>query len=129
MANEGTKIRGKNQKGCVIIIRRKYKRLHPCPCKFAILLPADLGDEEDLHTATHSLSTTDYINDPYHKYLGDVLEYIYALRECTSEGGISSAKSPIAEDLPKGLKEIKRPPSRLSISNSRIEELYQRFNG
>uniref|UniRef100_M1C2J1 Uncharacterized protein n=1 Tax=Solanum tuberosum TaxID=4113 RepID=M1C2J1_SOLTU len=89
----------------------------------------DLDDEEELHTAAHSLSTTDYINDPYHKYLGDVLEYMYALREYTSEGGIFPAKSPIAEDLPKGLKEIKRSPSRLSISNSRIEELYQRFNG
>ncbi|KAG5628176.1 hypothetical protein H5410_013394 [Solanum commersonii] len=82
---------------------------------------SDLDDEEELHTAAHILFTTDYINDPYHKYLGDVLEYLYALREYTGEGGIFPAKSLIAEDLPKGLEEIKRSLSRLSISNSRIQ--------
>ncbi|XP_049347738.1 uncharacterized protein LOC125812264 [Solanum verrucosum] len=83
----------------------------------------DWDDEEELHTATHSLSTTDYINDPYQKYLGDVLEYMYVLREYTGEGGICPAKPPIAEDLPKGLKEIRCSPSPTPVFNDYIRDL------
>ncbi|XP_010321110.1 uncharacterized protein [Solanum lycopersicum] len=83
----------------------------------------DWDDEEELLTAVRSLSTTDYINDPYHKYLGDVLEYIHALREYTGEGGICPAKPPIAEDLPKGLNEIGCSPSPTPVFNDYSRDL------
>ncbi|KAG5628175.1 hypothetical protein H5410_013393 [Solanum commersonii] len=228
MANEGTKISAKvrvffwNEKLnrnqiseseglCVIIIRRKYKRLRPCPCivcypldsrsydtycstiirfdlsrllnkdpfLFSMILSAtflftpkniiqmsneinselftkfcQLSQPQPRHPyvialeisqfdlidyssycsvpsvppfphipSFSSLSTTDYINDPYQKYLGDVLEYMYALREYTGEGGICPAKPPIAEDLPKGLEKIRCSPSTTPVFNDYIRDL------
>lgn len=80
----------------------------------------DWDDEEKLLTSAPSVSTTDYMNDPYHSYTGDVLEYLYALREYTSEGGIFPTKPPIHVDLPKGLEPLKPSPSPTRIFNDYI---------
>lgn len=75
----------------------------PSFCRFE----KDWDEEEELRSSAHSVSPTDYQNDPYHDYSGDVLEYIFALREYTGEGGICPTKPPIAADVPRGFVEVK----------------------
>lgn len=79
----------------------------PSFCRFE----KDWDLEEEIRTCARSVSNTDYRSDRYHEYPGDVLEYIYALREYTGEGGMCPTKPPIAVDVPKGLEEVKSSSS------------------
>ncbi|OIT20154.1 hypothetical protein A4A49_38861 [Nicotiana attenuata] len=97
----------------------------PSFCRFE----KDRDEEEELRSSARSVSPTDYQNDPYHDYSGDVLEYIFALREYTGEGGICPTKPPITVDVPRGLVEVKpsTPHAVLPLmARRRLEERLRR---
>ncbi|XP_059280624.1 uncharacterized protein LOC132034329 isoform X1 [Lycium ferocissimum] len=86
----------------------------PLFCRFE----KEWDEEEELRTCARSLSTTDFMNDPYHGYYGVVLQCLYALREYTGEAGICPTKPPIAADVPKGLVELRAAPTLLHYQHN-----------
>ncbi|OIT35864.1 putative e3 ubiquitin-protein ligase rhb1a [Nicotiana attenuata] len=91
----------------------------PSYCRF----DKDWDEEEELRSSARSVSPTDFMNDPYHRYLGDVLEYIIVLREYTGEGGICPTKPPIVSHIPRGLVEVKCFPFPVDQLNGSSRDL------